>query len=222
MRRASHGPRGDLCVNAPRQRLTVHAWVEDSRGSRTRAMTGPPHYDSGRMVDVLAYFITLSAYGNRLHGDERGTVDAWHNEPGTPVRGPNAGLEAWEQQQIRGARMHFDAAARLAIEGSVARVCEYRGWLLLAQHCRTNHMRIVVSADVPIEQVTHDLKAYATREVRSRGLVHAAQPVWARSASMKLLTSEKAVASAVHYTLNAQGNDLPGTFAAATRGEFED
>jgi hypothetical protein len=34
----------------------------------------------------LAYFFTFRAYGTWLHGDERGSVDRFHNQYGTPFR----------------------------------------------------------------------------------------------------------------------------------------
>ena len=174
------------------------------------------------MAEPLAYFITASAYGNRLHGDERGTVDRDHNTVGTPFRQPEPGLAAWERERMVGDSVYFDAARRACVEDSFLATCMHRGWTLHAVHCRTNHTHVVLTSDASIEQTAHSLKSYATRALRQAGLVGPRQPVWARSASMKTLTSDRAVASAVNYTLNAQGADLGGTYAKRTRDLWED
>lgn len=174
------------------------------------------------MPEILAYFITVSAYGNRVHGDDRGSVDRDHNLPGTNMRPPEPGLAAWERQQMRATGVHFDPARRACIEQSLRDTCEFRGWILHAVHCRTNHWHAVVSSTAPVDRVTHDLKAYATRSLRRRGLVAPEQPVWARSASMRRITSERALAAVVHYTFNAQGEDLDGTIAKLMRDVWDD
>jgi len=47
-----------------------------------------------RLPSVRAYFITFSAYGTRLRGDDRGSVDRRANVYGTPFLGENPRLEA--------------------------------------------------------------------------------------------------------------------------------
>ncbi|MBK6562866.1 hypothetical protein [Candidatus Amarobacter glycogenicus] len=164
------------------------------------------------MAEPLAYFITASAYGNRLHGDERGTVDRDHNTVGTPFRQPEPGLAAWSANAWSVIQSISTPLAEPALK--------VRSWLPVcivdgryAVHCRTNHTHVVLTSDASIERTAHSLKSYATRALRQAGLVGPRQPVWARSASMKTLTSDHAVASAVNYTLNAQG----ATSAARTR-----
>ena len=55
------------------------------------------------MPAALARHITWGTYGQRLHGDARGTVDREHNEYGRPVLGSDPErlreLQARQRQQ---------------------------------------------------------------------------------------------------------------------------
>ena len=45
-------------------------------------------------MPLLAYFLTWTTYGTRLHGDQRGSIDAAHNTPGTDILLPDPSREA--------------------------------------------------------------------------------------------------------------------------------
>ncbi len=159
----------------------------------------------------LAYFLTFSAYGTRLHGDERGTVDRDHN---TPFEPPLPSSPAWVEAaraRMKGRPAYFDEPARKIIERSFAETCSYRGWQLLAVHCRTNHVHAVASAMRPPEGVMHDLKTYATRALRAAGRFEPRQPVWASHGSTRYLWNEHDVSAACTYTIDGQGMPLPGS-----------
>ncbi len=110
--------------------------------------------------------------------------------------------------------MRFTELRREVIERSFAETCDFRGWSLIAVHCRTNHVHAVLSApEAGPSQVLHRLKSRATRALRESGATEPAAAVWSRHGSTRHLWNEDDVAAAVDYTMNFQGVDLPGTLA---------
>src|SRR3990167_6381427 len=49
----------------------------------------------------LAYLITFTCFGTRLHGDESGSVDRNHNVPGTPFLPPDKTRLLAEEQRMK-------------------------------------------------------------------------------------------------------------------------
>ncbi len=147
-----------------------------------------------------------------MHGDERGSVDRRRNVIDEPPLEADPRRVAREARLLKSPPMRFGEAVRRCIEESFVESCEYRGWHLLAVHCRTNHLHCVLSApDVGTAEVLHRLKSRATRALREHGLVSEEQAVWSRHGSTRPLWNDEDVAAAVEYTLNHQGEDLPGT-----------
>ena len=124
-------------------------------------MTGQP----------IGLFVTLSAYGNRLHGDERGTIDRWNNNYGAPLLDASDPRRQYEARVQKHASITFDAAARSIVEAAVAEAAEFRGWLLTACHCRTNHLHLVVGATDERAKVISQVKTRTTLALRSAGRV---------------------------------------------------
>ena len=97
---------------------------------------------------------------------------------------------------------------RLTVTEAIERTCTFRDWRLLAVNVRTNHVHVVLIAEAPVEKVLADIKAWATRALRERGLVSANEKVWALHGSTRYLTTDAAVELAVNYTLFEQGPGL--------------
>lgn len=76
---------------------------------------------------------------------------------------------------------------------------------------RTNHAHAVVSATVNPEKIVNDFKAYATRRLRSEGLIGLERKVWSRGASTRYLWKPRHVLAAVDYVLYCQ-EDIPFEF----------
>ena len=56
----------------------------------------------------LGYLITFRCYGTWLHGDERGSVDRFHNWYGTPTFSPNPARQNQNSGRLRHAPVsHF-------------------------------------------------------------------------------------------------------------------
>jgi REP element-mobilizing transposase RayT len=167
--------------------------------------------DSGFRGQPLAYFLTFAGYGTRLHGDIRGTVDRRHNTAGEPPLPRDDIRRNFAQRKLNSEPMTFGEGARRIAEASFTSTCTFRGWELLAVHCRTNHVHAVVAAHESATHVMHDLKWRATRAFRDQGVVASSQPVWARHGSTRYLWTAEDVRAAIEYTMEAQGAFLPGT-----------
>src|SRR5262249_31196789 len=111
----------------------------------------------------IAFFLTWSTYGTWLPGDARGWVEY---RRGFRLPDPILELEC-------AARM-TEGACRLAphqrerVEKQVAETCKYKGWILHAVNCRTNHVHVVLSASAPPKIIREQLKAWCTRRLKEQ------------------------------------------------------
>jgi len=156
----------------------------------------------------LAYFLTWTCYGTRLHGDERGTVDRRHRGFGAPPVDPSPGRQFAARQRMAGQPVTLDAPSRAVVDREIRSVVERRGWILLALNVRTNHVHVVVSAPTRPELALEAFKAFATRGLGAAGFLPAGGRVWTRHGSTRYLWSERDVEMAVAYTVEAQGPSL--------------
>ena len=153
-----------------------------------------------------AYFLTLRAYGTRLHGDERGSVDRRRNRVGELGVPASPGLRAARRAAMRGPAVEFTPDRRRALMDAVEETCRHRGWSLLALHVRLTHLHAVVrAADDTPERVMNDLKSYGTRRLRLTGAIADDRRVWSRHGSTRYLNGETAVRRAVRYAVLEQG-----------------
>ena len=88
--------------------------------------------------DPIAFLLTWTTYGTWLPGDARGWVEF---KRGFQLPDPIRELES-------AARMAEDACVltpgqRQRVELQIAEPCEYKGWLLHAANCRSNHVHVV-------------------------------------------------------------------------------
>src|SRR3990172_1457273 len=104
----------------------------------------------------LAYLITFTCYGTRLHGDPSGSVDRDHNIPGTPYLPANPRRVLAHEKKLKQDRYELDRARREAVLQAIREVCSRRGWNLFAVHVRSRHAHFVVSAQEAPEKVLND------------------------------------------------------------------
>jgi REP element-mobilizing transposase RayT len=155
----------------------------------------------------LAYFLPWHTYATWLPGDPRGSVDADHNAYGDPFAPADAERAAASGDRAHG-RMEFDPAHRVAVQATIAEVCRYRKWQLLALHVRRTHVHAVVVADASPEKVLIDFKAYATRRLRREGLVGSADRVWSTHGSTKYIWDRDHLRNVARYVIERQGARL--------------
>lgn len=97
---------------------------------------------------------------------------------------------------------------RAVVMEALREVCLYRGWILLAAHVRSNHVHVVVEADVGPERVMNDFKAYASRRLNSLGRDEVGRKRWARHGSTRWLRKDLDVRRAIQYVVEEQGEPM--------------
>lgn len=158
----------------------------------------------------VAYLITIRCYGTWLHGDDRGSMDRGeHNRYGAPKIAPKPALRKSDETMSSARQFELGTRHRKAVKEAIQEVCEFRGHRLFALNVRSNHAHAVVSAGKKVELIMHSFKAYATRKLRSSGLIDKDTKVWSRHGSTRYLWTDNHIENAVEYVLYGQGDDLP-------------
>ena len=152
--------------------------------------------------DPIGYFLTWATYGAWLPGDARGWVKY---KTGWQLPDPVRELEAK-------ARMTEDACIltneqRQVVAAQIAETCALRGWTLHVVNCRTNHVHVVVTADVSDpEKIRIDLKAWATRALK-RKFDSNRENWWAERGSIRYLNTDADLEGATVYVGDGQDID---------------
>jgi hypothetical protein len=94
------------------------------------------------MALPLAYFLSWACYGQRLHGDKRGSVDQTHNRRGTPLLTPDKLREERGRRRMKGPAVVLSNPMRLVVDAAIAELCDERSWLLITKNVRTTHAHV--------------------------------------------------------------------------------
>jgi REP element-mobilizing transposase RayT len=156
----------------------------------------------------MRYFITFACYGAHLHGDEAGSVDRQHNVPGTRLAEANSDRVAVMRQQMDQLPYSLDKDRRATVLDAWREVCVQRGWSLLAAHVRTNHVHVVVEAEVRPETIMNTFKSYASRGLNRLGHDAPDRKRWARHGSKRWLWKDDDVEEAIRYVVSRQGEPM--------------
>ena len=158
----------------------------------------------------LAYLITFRCYGTWLHGDERGSIDRFHNQYKSPLIAPDVRWQTHNLQYLKDDAVSLNARQRDVVEQAVSETCEIRQWVLEAINVRTNHVHTVVAIGTKKPEIAlNAFKANATRKMRETGCWKSAKSPWADKGSKRYLWNEKSVGLAIDYVINRQGDELP-------------
>ena len=158
----------------------------------------------------LAYLITLRCYGTWLHGDERGSIDRFHNRYKSPYIDPNKRWHRHNVEALESEPLILNARQRQSIEVAIRETCRFRKWYLHAINVRSNHLHVVASiGSIRPERALTAFKANATRQMRQHGCWPYAHSPWAERGSKRYLWNERSVARAIEYVLYGQGDELP-------------
>ena len=148
--------------------------------------------------DPIAFFLTISTYGTWLPGDARGWTERKH---GWQLPDPVRELEA-------SAKMTEDACVltpqqRAVVEAQLIETCAYRGWILHAKNCRSNHMHIVVGAqNTTPRRLRSVLKAWCTRRLKEVDLTR--DNWWTERGSIRWVFDEPSLEKVIQYVNEAQ------------------
>jgi len=159
--------------------------------------------------EPLAYLITFRTYGTWLAGDERGSIDRFHNKYRSPRAESNIIREQRQTEKLKSEPFVMDVRARRAVRQAIEEVCQYREWALYARNVRTNHAHVVIAAVASSDRVLGDLKAYATRRLREKGCWDHTHSPWVDKGSKRNLWNSDHISAAVNYVITGQGEDLP-------------
>ena len=113
----------------------------------------------------LGYLITFRCYGSWLHGDERGSIDRFHNRYKSPYLPRSDRRRDLNRRKLKSEPVNLDARQRHSVNSAIREVCAHRGWSLHAHNVRTNHAHAVVSiGTVKPERALNAFKAYSTSD----------------------------------------------------------
>ena len=157
----------------------------------------------------LAYLITFRSYGTWLHGDERGSVDRFHNQYGTPHLRPNAARQQQNDHRLKHTPVILNAEQRESVAEAIRHTCDVRKWLLRALNVRTNHVHAVLSTDVRPEMAVNALKANATRQLRQKEQWQHSGSPWSNGGSRRYVWTEMGLERAIDYVVNGQDGAIP-------------
>ena len=152
------------------------------------------------MTAPLGLFITCTVYGTFLPGDVRG----WrHRVEGGKYCQPR--LERWTRDKLKHDIVLLNQSMRDIAEAALREICHFRSWQLWAVSVRTNHIHVVITApEYAPETVRDQLKAKATRELRSSFAIWNDRPVWSRKGDIQFLDTEDDIEKCAIYVAEAQ------------------
>jgi REP element-mobilizing transposase RayT len=116
----------------------------------------------------IAYHITFSTHGSRLHGDPRGTVDRRHNQPGEPFLDADPRRSSRERSRMRTAPVVLTRDQRTFIEDACPGICERGGWTYHVAAAGPDHVHVLLSAAAEGKGVRRILKRWLTEALSSR------------------------------------------------------
>jgi REP element-mobilizing transposase RayT len=150
------------------------------------------------MPAPLAYLLTWTTYGSWLPGDSRGWVEDGKPgiQPGDCERRNSA------QALLTAAPVILSAAQRIIVESTIRDHCRIRQWQLHAVNARSNHVHVVVTADLPPETVMNQFKAWCSRRLNENG--GAPRRWWTKHGSTKWINEAGYLQRATHYVREGQ------------------
>ncbi len=155
----------------------------------------------------MRYFITFGCYGARLHGDESGSVDRRPNLVGSLLPEPDPHRVMVERRKMPQPYV-LDQAGRAVVLVTLQRHCAHRGWNLLAAHVRSNHVHVIVEAEIRPERIMNEFKSYASRELNRLESDGPDRKRWARHGSTRWLWKDQDVRHALQYVIEEQGEPM--------------
>ena len=99
-------------------------------------------------------------------------------------------------------------AARRVVLAAIRRHCVHRGWSLLVAHVRSNHVHVIVDAEILPERIMNEFKAYASRALNQLTSEGAERRRWARHGSTRWLWKDEDVRHALQYVVEEQGKPM--------------
>lgn len=153
------------------------------------------------MSPPFAFFLTSTYYGQRLHGDERGTVDDTHNVRGTPYLPADPERHLAAKQRMKGPVVEFTPPMRAVADRAIVELCNDRCWRLITHKVQPTHLHIIVKCRGPHDpdRVLSDFKARITRNLRGAGLAAQDVELWTGGGSTRWINHDRGLYAAIAY-----------------------
>ena len=147
--------------------------------------------------EPLAYFITWTAYGTWLPGDDRGW---WRRGEFHP---PNELFREMAVSEMKETAFVISREDRRIVQETVATHCQIRGWTLHTVRARSNHVHVVVTAPgYPSKTVRDQFKAWCTRHLKPRNPHR--KCFWTEGGSCRWVNREDDLEAVIIYVIEAQ------------------
>ena len=162
--------------------------------------------------EPIAFFLTWTAYGTWLPGDERG----WHRWGEGEEQSPNDLFQEMAVLEMKESSFVLSKDEREIVAQTISRHCEIRSWILHAVNVRSNHVHVVVSTPgCDPKTVRQQFKAWSTRHLKicNRGR----ERFWTEGGSCRWINQEDDLESVILYVKDAQ--DLPTSTKRKRMGE---
>jgi REP element-mobilizing transposase RayT len=151
------------------------------------------------MQNAFGVLITWTTYGTWLPGDDRGwRMKHGGNQPTDPK------LEAEALEKMKFDPVCLSPQDRATVEIAGREHCDHRGWKLHAVNARSNHVHIVVVAEVKPQTIRDQLKANCTARLRRQTVPLTCERTWTKGGDCEVLFDEQSLQNAIEYVLNAQ------------------
>ena len=154
-----------------------------------------PTMSSAEFSPPLAVLITLRTYGTWLPGSTRG----WSHRPTRTFRNPDRRILLHSRSLMKWPPVHLDAEQRETLHVALRGLCATRSWVLLADAVMTEHVHVVVRAEVAGPSLRTSIKTRLTMALKVAGLFPKERQLWCDYGSVKPLRSERAVTAACAY-----------------------
>ena len=146
----------------------------------------------------IAYFITFTTRGTRLHGCEKGSVD--RNGRYIDV---DPEWEEAERDNMKYSPILFTNPQREIVYDAISKYCIKRSWKLYILAVQSNHVHILLyAADANPNSVARLLKSAASRVLYKQRQFPDDIKIWTRLASARFVFNEEEFQSVFDYINN--------------------
>ncbi len=140
------------------------------------------------------YFITWTTYGTWLPGDARGWKRKYFGE-----QTPQPRLEDWCRRRLTAEPVFLNPIHREKVDQICRDHVAFRGWTLHAINVRSNHVHVLVTADISPRRVRDQLKAWATRILRAPPEMITVTKMWTRGGDCRTIEDDGGLQTVIHY-----------------------
>jgi REP element-mobilizing transposase RayT len=135
-------------------------------------------------------------------------MDRRHNLVGSRLLESDPQRAQAERQRMRQPPYVLDPPRRETVLVALRKHCSFRGWSLLAAHVRSNHVHVILEADIQPERIMNEFKSYASRELNHLRLQGTDRKRRARHGSTRWLWKDQDVQQALRYVIAEQGEPM--------------